>query len=104
MALRGRNYIYETDDIGHEKQKECCIQQQMKRKGKFLIYSIILRKPHEKRKVLHLVYIDYKKEFDSVPRTHLIRILRINNEHPDIFLTYNNGVLVNNTSSKHKTT
>ena len=66
-----------------EEQKGCR-QNHKGCKEQLIIDSIVLKHANTHKKNLHISYIDYKKAFDSVPHSWLVKILKIYKIHPSI--------------------
>jgi hypothetical protein len=53
-------------------------------KEQVIIDSLVLEQAHRDNRNLYIAYIEYRKAFDSVPHSWLIRILEIYNIDPVI--------------------
>ncbi|XP_064074799.1 uncharacterized protein LOC135194103 [Vanessa tameamea] len=77
------NSHIESNNILAEEQKGCR-QGHRGCKEQLIIDSTILKQAHKHNRNLHVTYIDYKKAFDSVPHSWLIRVLQIYKVNPTI--------------------
>ena len=80
------NKIYkhvEDHNILAEQQKGCRRGHQGC-KEQLIIDSIILGQAKEYKRNIHTAFIDYKKAYDSVPHSWLLKVLEIYNIHPNI--------------------
>ena len=66
----------ETHKLLAEEQKGC-IRNTQGCKEPLIINSTVLEQAHRENRNLYIVYIDYRKAFDSVPHSWLIRVLEI---------------------------
>ncbi|KAL0851472.1 hypothetical protein ABMA28_007269 [Loxostege sticticalis] len=77
------NSHIEANNILAEEQKGCR-QSHKGCKEQLIIDSTILKHANQHNKNLHLTYIDYKKAFDSVPHSWLIRVLQLYKINPTV--------------------
>ena len=85
------NIHLESHNILAEEQKGC----RRNHKGckeQLLIDSTVLKHAHKHNRNIHLTYIDYKKAFDSVPHSWLIRVLQIYKINPTIVTFLENAM------------
>ncbi|KAL0852568.1 hypothetical protein ABMA27_016997 [Loxostege sticticalis] len=77
------NSHIEANNILAEEQKGCR-QSHKGCKEQLIIDSTVLKHANQHNKNLHLTYIDYKKAFDSVPHSWLIRVLQLYKINPTV--------------------
>ena len=80
------NVIYkyiETQKILTEEQKGCKKLSQGC-KEQLTIDAVIHKQVQSNKKELHTMYIDYKKAYDSVPHSWLLKVLKIYKIHPQL--------------------
>ncbi|KAL0852393.1 hypothetical protein ABMA28_000587 [Loxostege sticticalis] len=82
ITMRMNSHI-EANNILAEEQKGCR-QSHKGCKEQLIIDSTILKHANKHNRNLHLTYIDYKKAFDSVPHSWLIRVLQIYKINPTV--------------------
>nr|CAI5864221.1 unnamed protein product [Callosobruchus analis] len=77
-----QNNILTEEQKGCRKQSQGCKEQ-------LIIDTVIMEQTRKENRNLHTCFIDYKKAFDSVPHSWLIKILRIYKINPGLrlFLT-----------------
>ncbi|KAL0803287.1 hypothetical protein ABMA28_017234 [Loxostege sticticalis] len=85
------NTHIENNNILAEEQKGCR-RNHMGCKEQLVIDSIILKHAHQRRININITYIDYKKAFDSVPHSWLIRVLQIYKVNPTIITFLENAM------------
>lgn len=71
------NYIIAEEQKGCRKRSQGCKEQ-------LTIDSVIMKQAEKQQRNIHTCYIDYKKAFDSVPHSWLLKILDIYKIHPMI--------------------
>jgi hypothetical protein len=77
MCIAEKIYIHlETNKLLAEEQKGC-IKNFQGSKEQLVIDSLVLEQVHKDNRNLYMTYIDYRKAFDSVPHSWLIRVLEI---------------------------
>lgn len=72
-----------VNNILAEQQKGCRPESQGS-KEQLVIDSVVLKQAHTKQRNLYTTFIDYKKAFDSVPHSWLVRVLHLYRIDPDI--------------------
>ncbi|KAL0812006.1 hypothetical protein ABMA28_009402 [Loxostege sticticalis] len=77
------NTHIENNRIMAEEQKGCR-RNHLGCKEQLIIDSTILKHAHKNNNNLNITYIDYKKAFDSVPHSWLIRVLQIYKVNPTL--------------------
>ena len=78
--------IYEHLDTGDylEKEQKGCIRNKLGTKDQLLINKTILEDCKRRQRNLSMAWIDYKKAFDSVPHSWILRCLDLYNINRDI--------------------
>jgi hypothetical protein len=71
------NKLLAEEQKGYIKNSQGCKEQ-------LIIDSVVLEQAHKDNQNLYIAYIDYRKAFDSVPHSWLIRILEIHKIDPVI--------------------
>ena len=92
--------IYEHLDAGNylEKEQKGCIRKKLGTKDQLLINKTILEDCRRRQRNLSMAWIDYKKAFDSVPHSWILRCLELCNISREI------KTFLSNQMEKWKTT
>ena len=78
--------IYDHLDAGNylENEQKGCIRKKLGTKDQLLINKTILEDCRKRQRNLSMAWIDYKKAFDSVPHSWILRCLELYNINDEI--------------------
>ena len=78
--------IYDHLDAGNylEKEQKGCMREKLGTKDQLLINKAILEDCRKRQRNLSMAWIDYKKAFDSVPHSWILRCLELYNINEEI--------------------